>query len=108
MIKLTPAALQAIKAVLESDPDCQGKLLRVAVKGGGCSGYKYALDFDDPDEDDVILDVGDGLDVCMDAHSLTLLTGTTIDYRNELREKGFVFINPSAKTTCGCGQSWSG
>lgn len=91
---------------MQQDPECQGKALRVAVRGGGCSGYTYALDFDEPDEDDVVFKAGE-LEVCVDAHSHGLLGDTTIDYIDEPFQKGFVFENPNATRTCGCGKSWA-
>jgi len=91
---------------MQEDSECQGKALRVAVRGGGCSGYSYALDFDEPDEEDIVFSAGD-LTVCVDSHSYALLEDTEIDYIDEPFSKGFQFNNPNAKTTCRCGSSWS-
>ncbi len=74
-IKLTQAAIDAVVEVLATDPKVNGKMLRVAVRGGGCSGYEYALDFDNPDEDDNIIQY-EGLEVCVDPHTWGLLLGT--------------------------------
>ena len=107
MVKLTPKAIEVIVGVIDEDPTIGDYYVRVAIRGGGCSGYTYALDFDGPDEDDLVLSMGPQLDVVIDPHSAQLLAGTTIDYQDQVWEKGFVFINPNARTTCGCGQSWS-
>jgi iron-sulfur cluster assembly protein len=105
-IRMTPKAVEAVKLAIEEE-GLQGHGLRVAVVGGGCSGYSYALDFADAaDEEDLTLHF-DGLPVYMDAHSAQLLEGTEIDYVETLAKKGFVFNNPKATRTCGCGSSFS-
>lgn len=105
-VKLTPKAVSAVKLAIEEE-GLQGHGLRVAVVGGGCSGYSYALDFAEAaDEEDLALDF-DGLSVFMDPHSASMLAGTEIDYVETLAKKGFVFNNPNAKRTCGCGSSFS-
>ncbi len=105
-ITLTEKAVEAVKlAITEEGLGESG--LRVAVVGGGCSGYSYALDFaEECDEDDMTLDFN-GLPVFLDPHSAQLLTGVEIDYIETLQRKGFVFNNPNATTTCGCGSSFS-
>ena len=106
MINVTDSAVEKIKAMLEAQGQPEHGL-RVAVVGGGCSGYSYALDFaDESDEDDLAMDF-DGLPVWIDPHSAQLLQGVEIDYIETLQKKGFVFNNPNAKTTCGCGSSFS-
>lgn len=81
--------------------------LRVGVKGGGCSGLSYVMDFDDTIEptDDVI-DVGP-MKVVIDKKSVLYLFGTELDYSDGLNGKGFHWINPNASRTCGCGESFS-
>jgi len=104
-INFTEIAIKAAKDALEEGDDG----IRVAVVGGGCSGYSYILDFakqEEADEDDIYISF-DGLKVWIDQHSANLLIGTTIDYIVTLQSKGFVFNNPNAKTTCGCGSSFS-
>ena len=89
---------------LEGKP---GTNLRVAVKGGGCSGLTYVLDMvDEPKEGDKVLEEH-GLKLFVDRKSYVLLAGTILDYSGGLNGKGFVFNNPNAKTTCGCGTSFS-
>jgi iron-sulfur cluster assembly accessory protein len=104
-INFTEKAIAAAKEALEEGEDG----IRVGVLGGGCSGYSYALDFAkeaEIDDDDIFVQF-DGLKVWIDQHSASLLKGTIIDYVVTTMRKGFVFNNPNAKTTCGCGSSFS-
>ena len=81
--------------------------LRVAVKGGGCSGLTYMLDLvDEPAENDKVIEEH-GVTLCVDKKSYVFLAGTVLDYSGGLNGKGFVFNNPNAKTSCGCGTSFS-
>jgi iron-sulfur cluster assembly accessory protein len=105
-ITLTPKAVNAVKLAIDEE-GLSGHGLRVAVVGGGCSGYSYALDFEEESEDeDLALDF-EGLSVFVDPHSAELLGPTEIDYVETLQKKGFVFNNPNATRTCGCGSSFS-
>ena len=80
--------------------------LRVGVKGGGCSGLTYLLDIvDEPRDDDKVIEEH-GLKLFIDRKSYVFLAGTTLEYSGGLNGKGFVFNNPNAKTTCGCGTSF--
>jgi len=104
-IDFTKKAVDAAREALEEGEDG----IRVGVVGGGCSGYSYALDFakeTEIDDDDIFIQL-DGLKVWIDQHSASLLMGTVIDYVETMMSKGFVFNNPNAKTTCGCGSSFS-
>jgi len=84
-----------------------GANLRVAVKGGGCAGMTYVLDLvDAPQRDDKIIEEN-GLELYVDRKSYIFLAGTVLEYSGGLNGKGFVFNNPNAKTTCGCGTSFS-
>ena len=84
-----------------------GSNLRVAVKGGGCSGMTYALDIvDEPEEGDKVIE-DNGLKLYVHKKSYVFLAGTVLEYSGGLNGKGFVFNNPNAKTTCGCGTSFS-
>ncbi len=81
--------------------------LRVAVKGGGCAGMTYVLDLiDEPMEDDKVIEEY-GMKLFVDRKSYIFLAGTVLEYSGGLNGKGFVFNNPNAKTTCGCGTSFS-
>ena len=108
-ISLTAKAIEAVKLAINEE-GLDGHGLRVAVVGGGCSGYSYALDFadeaEDIDEEDLSIDFS-GLKVYLAPHSAQMLTGTEIDYVETLQKKGFVFNNPNATRTCGCGSSFS-
>lgn len=81
--------------------------LRVGVKGGGCSGLSYVMDFDNEiNEGDHVFDLGD-LKVLVDKKSLLYLFGTELQYSGGLNGKGFVWVNPNASRTCGCGESFA-
>jgi len=82
--------------------------LRIGVKAGGCSGFEYTFAWEaSPRPGDSIFESPDGAKVFIDPKSLTLLDGTVVDYDTSLLSKGFVFRNPHAKSTCGCGTSFS-
>jgi len=99
------AAAQVVKVKGENNiPATHG--LRLGVKGGGCSGLSYVLGFDEkPKENDKVLDVN-GVTVFIDPKSLFYLSGTVLDFSDGLNGKGFVFNNPQASKTCGCGSSF--
>ena len=82
------------------------KALRVAVEGGGCSGFQYDIRLDEPEPDDLVLE-GVGQKVVIDAISLPFLTDATIDFTEELIGARFVVDNPNATASCGCGTSFS-
>ncbi len=107
MITLTSSAAQEVKRLMgqEQKPNLA---LRVAVKGGGCSGFSYQLALDDeaPKQYDSIME-SDGIKIIVDAKSLLYLDGTTIDYKTSMMGGGFEFQNPVAKKSCGCGHSFS-
>ena len=103
---VTPKAAQQINQLrVENNlPESHG--LRVGVKGGGCSGFTYVLGFDsEPREGDKIFDLA-GVKIFIDPKSLTYLSGTQLDFQDDLNGKGFVFSNPHATKTCGCGSSF--
>ena len=103
MISLTESAANRVKTLL-SDKEETG--LRAAVQGGGCSGFTYKLLFDNKKEGDkVILDRD--VEIYLDSKSFLYLMGTEIDFVDELNQTGFKFVNPNAKRTCGCGESFS-
>ena len=83
-----------------------GKALRVAVEGGGCSGFQYEIDLDTKNDDDLVLE-GQGESVIVDSISLPFLYNATIDFSEELIGAKFVINNPNATSSCGCGTSFS-
>ena len=104
-IHIDEAAVEHVRAFAEQSgkPDAN---LRVSVKGGGCSGLTYMLDLvDEPRDDDKVISEH-GLQLYVDRKSYIFLAGTTLGYSGGLNGKGFVFDNPNAKTTCGCGTSF--
>ena len=106
MVQLTETAVSKVKEILDTqEPRPAG--LRIAVVGGGCSGFSYQLDFDDKvQEGDEVVEY-EGVVVRVDPTSAQYLRGIEIDYVNSLSGGGFKFINPNAKHTCGCGSSFS-
>jgi len=106
VITLTEKAVDAVKSALKEE-GLENHGLRVAVRGGGCSGLEYALDFSDASRPgDTVFEQG-GLKVFIDMASANYLKGTTIDYVSGLNGTGFKFDNPNATRTCGCGHSFS-
>ena len=104
-ITLTPEAVAEVRRMMEKEKR-EGAGLRMMVKGGGCSGLSYALNFDQKKTGDNEFEFG-GVKVYVDPKSLLYLKGTTLDFADSLQEKGFRFINPNANKTCGCGESFS-
>lgn len=104
-ISLSPSAIAEVKRMVEkeSKPDVG---LRLGVKGGGCSGLSYFMNFDVKKDKDNEFEFS-GLKVFVDPKSFLYLKGTTLDYSDTLQDKGFKFINPQANKTCGCGESFS-
>ncbi|RJE80302.1 iron-sulfur cluster assembly accessory protein [Paracoccus sp. JM45] len=101
--KVTERAFQRL-AQINADRD--GVPLRVAVLGGGCSGFQYDIRFDQPEDDDLILE-SEGQRVVVDPVSLPFLAGAVIDFTDELIGARFVIENPNASSSCGCGTSFS-
>ena len=97
---------RAFERLAEIGASAQGKALRVAVEGGGCSGFQYEIDLDNPKDDDLILE-GSGEKVVVDSVSLPFLTDAVIDFSEELIGARFVIENPNASSSCGCGVSFS-
>ena len=97
---------RAFARLAEIGAGAQGKALRVAVEGGGCSGFQYAIDLDAPSADDLVLS-GAGETVVIDEVSLPFLSGATIDFTEELVGARFTIDNPNAASSCGCGVSFA-
>jgi iron-sulfur cluster assembly protein len=105
-ISITPRAAEQVKKLRAENKIPESHALRVGVKGGGCSGLTYVLAFDEkPKENDNIFELF-GIRVFVDPKSLFYLSGTVLDYSDGLNGKGFVFNNPQATRTCGCGSSF--
>jgi iron-sulfur cluster assembly protein len=106
LVVLTERAQREIRSIFEREgrgPDCG---LRLGVIGGGCSGLSYDMEFSEPHPNDKIIDF-DGFKVLLDPKSTIYLKGITLDFQDGLKGKGFVFSNPNATNTCGCGESFS-
>jgi len=102
MITLTPVAISKVKAILSERKEEAG--LRIAITGGGCSGFQYQMTLEkESNEDDQVIDI-EGLKVFIDPRSIPYLTGTEVDYVDGENGSGFTFENPNAKDTCGCGE----
>jgi iron-sulfur cluster assembly protein len=107
MISVTEKAKERIAELLTQEGRSGDHNIRVSVKGGGCSGLMYDLDFDTKvnPADQIFEDKG--IKILVDKKSILYLLGTTLDFSDGLNGKGFQFINPNASRTCGCGESFS-
>jgi iron-sulfur cluster assembly protein len=107
MITVTDNAATQIQKLLAKE-HAEARGLRVGVKAGGCSGFEYVFAWEAaPRDQDLIFEGANGVRVWTDPRSHRLLDGTTLDYDTSLLSRGFVFQNPQAKSTCGCGTSFS-
>ena len=111
-IELTQTAANEIKSIIEKQADAheldpQKVRLRVGVKGGGCSGFSYILDLTEQERETDEKFEKHGVTIVCDPKSYLYLNGVTIDFKDEVMGRGFVFNNPNASGTCGCGSSFS-
>ena len=106
-LQLTETAAQEIKKVIAEQKMPENVALRVGVEGGGCSGFEYKLGFDEhvDEQTDTVREMH-GVRVAVDKKSLLYLDGTEIDFHNGIEKRGFVFNNPNATKSCGCGSSF--
>jgi iron-sulfur cluster assembly protein len=105
MLTLTQTAMDKVKTIMSERGEEGG--LRIAVIGGGCSGFQYQMSLDmQASADDQVIEL-DGLKVFVDKRSMLYLNGTKIDYVDGLSGAGFKFDNPNARSTCGCGESFN-
>lgn len=105
LVQVTEAALAELKRLAQEEgQDKDG--IRLGVKGGGCSGFSYVREFDNQREGDLTIE-HDGLKFFLDRKSAIYLKGIVLDYTGGIKGKGFVFQNPNATSTCGCGESFS-
>ena len=105
-ITLTENAARRI-AMLKQQEDAEGARLRIAVSGGGCSGFQYGLSFDEEQNPDDFLFERDGIAVIVDDVSLDLLNGAEVDFVEDMMGASFQIRNPNAASSCGCGNSFS-
>jgi iron-sulfur cluster assembly protein len=106
LLTITPVALSKAKELLTKHGREQSGF-RVGVRGGGCSGLTYMLEFDDaPRKGDRVIEE-DGVRIFMDIKSQLFLAGSTLDYTKSLMDTGFKFVNPNAKRSCSCGESFA-
>ena len=104
-ITLTDNAAEKIGELLRGQAEAGDQALRVAVRGGGCSGFQYALAFDKAKEDDNVFEV-DGVSVIVDKVSMQFVFGSEVDYVEGLQGAGFQVNNPNVVAACGCGSSF--
>jgi iron-sulfur cluster assembly protein len=107
VIEVTPRAVEEIKRG-SAKRATRPKGLRVGIRGGGCTGFSYFFEWSDEEssaQDQVLELAGGEVRVFVDPKSLTFLTGSTLDYATSLMARGFKWVNPQAKGTCGCGES---
>jgi len=105
---LTETAAREVKSIIESQElDAEKVRLRVGVKGGGCSGFSYLLDLTETQKDSDEEFEQHGVKIIIDPKSLLYLGGVTVDFKDEIMGRGFVFNNPNASSSCGCGSSFS-
>ncbi len=105
-IRLTKGAIDEVKMLRYEKEVPEDHHLRIGVKGGGCSGLSYILGFDKPEENDQLFDF-EGLQILINKAHAMYLAGMEIDFLNGLQNRGFIFNNPNASDTCGCGTSFS-
>ena len=103
MVTVTDTAAQKIRELMDSEPEGEISVLRIAVQGGGCSGFQYALGFDRGPQDEVEVN---GVRIVIDPFSAPYLTGSEIDFVDQLMGAGFAINNPNVQAACGCGSSF--
>ncbi len=115
MLTITESAAKEVKTIIGQQDEASRKdgqeptalYLRIGVKGGGCSGFNYTLDLTETLSENDEQWEQHGIPVICDSKSLIYLDGTTVDFKDELMGRGFVFNNPNATSSCGCGSSFS-
>ncbi len=105
---LTETAAREVRSIVEQQElDADKVRLRVGVKGGGCSGFSYLLDLTETQKDSDEVFEQHGIKIIVDPKSMLYLGGVTVDFKDEIMGRGFVFNNPNATSSCGCGSSFS-
>ena len=105
MVELTEIAAEKVRAFMEGQETSENVGLRVGVRGGGCSGFQYALALDEKRDDDHVFDAA-GIKVLVDPTSLRYVEGSTVDYTESFQGAGFDVQNPNVVASCGCGSSF--
>ncbi len=108
MVSLTADAAEEIKKLMTAEPASETAVLRVAVRGAGCSGFEYALGFDKDALESDLVSAQHGIRLAVDPYSAPYLEGATIDFVNSGEEQGFAIENPNAASACGCGSTYRG
>ena len=108
LITISENAVSKIKNLITDNAQPEGTAIRVGIKGGGCSGFSYTFGFENnqPTKFDYLIEAG-GVKLVIDKKSAIYMAGTELDYESSIMKSGFVFKNPRAKTTCGCGSSFA-
>jgi iron-sulfur cluster assembly protein len=106
LVTITERAQEEIRVIFEREEKVGEVGLRLGVMGGGCSGLSYEMEFSDRRPDDSVIEC-DGFNVLLDPKSTIYLKGVTLDFQDGLQGRGFIFANPNATNTCGCGESFS-
>lgn len=106
LVTVTDRAIEEIRSIFDREKPSTGVGLRLGVVGGGCSGLSYEMEFSETRTNDNILDCG-GVAVLLDPKSAIYLKDVILDFEDGLKGKGFVFKNPNATNTCGCGESFT-
>jgi iron-sulfur cluster assembly protein len=107
VITLTERAAKELRRIVQDQNLPESTVVRLGVKGGGCSGFSYSLGFDDTVHDNDQVSEIDGFRVVCDPKSFLYLNGTQLDFEESLMGRGFKFGNPNASKSCGCGESFS-
>ena len=105
-VSFTDSSRNELTRLIQQDGFDKSQKLRIGVKGGGCSGMSYVLGFDLPMEHDEVFEIN-GISCIMNKSHLMYLHGMQIEWKNDLNARGFVFTNPNASKTCGCGTSFA-
>ncbi len=105
-VSLSEGAVKELKRLMKEDSNAIGKYLRIGVKGGGCSGMTYVLDFDEKKNGDELYDI-EGIPCLVNPTHEMYLFNMQVDFEGGLNSRGFTFNNPNASKTCGCGTSFA-
>jgi iron-sulfur cluster assembly protein len=106
IVTLTPKAQEMVRSFLAEEENPSSKVLRLAVDSGGCSGFSYSISIDERKDTDVV-QAFDGFEAVMDPMCVQFLQNIRVDYVDTIGHAGFTFDNPQAKSTCGCGNSFT-